>query len=42
VGLSVRFLLVALREGDEAQAWISVAYSAAASLMAIFFFWWLL
>jgi hypothetical protein len=39
--LSVWFLLNALREGDEAQAWMSVAYFAVASLMAIFFFWWL-
>jgi hypothetical protein len=39
--LSVWFLLDALREGDEAQAWMSVAYFAAASLVAIFSFWWL-
>jgi hypothetical protein len=39
--LSVWFLLNALREGAEAQAWISVAYFTVASLMAIFFFWWL-
>lgn len=39
--LSVWFLLNALREGDEAQAWMSVVCFTAASLMAIFFFWWL-
>jgi Ni,Fe-hydrogenase I cytochrome b subunit len=38
---SALIFLGALREGDEARAWLSVAYFAGASLMAIFSFWWL-
>jgi hypothetical protein len=37
--MSVLILLSALREGDNDQAWISVAYFAAASLAAAYFFW---
>ncbi len=38
---SAWLFLGALREGDEGQAWLSVAYFAGASLMAILSFWWL-